>query len=84
MKLGLAFQIKDDVLDCTSTSEALGKTVGKDEGHSKATWPAVVGLEEAQRQAEQLAESVLEALESFDGRADPLRRLAGMAVKRSS
>ena len=43
LKLGLAFQIKDDVLDCTSTAEQLGKTAGKDVGHDKATWPAVVG-----------------------------------------
>lgn len=83
-KLGLAFQIKDDVLDCTSTSEEMGKTVGKDEGHSKATWPAVVGLEQAQRQAEQLAASAMEELRLLDERAEPLRRLAGMAVDRSS
>jgi farnesyl diphosphate synthase len=84
MKLGLAFQIKDDVLDCTSTSEAMGKTVGKDEGHSKATWPAVVGLERAQQQAEELAASAMDELGFLDERADPLRRLAGMAVDRSS
>lgn len=84
LKLGLAFQIKDDVLDRTSTAEALGKTVGKDEGHDKATWPAVVGLEAAESDAERLAASALEELAFLGEPAGPLRRLAGMAVDRSS
>jgi geranylgeranyl pyrophosphate synthase len=84
LKIGLAFQIKDDVLDCTSTADALGKTVGKDLGHNKATWPAVVGLEEAERHAEQLAVAALEELAFLDGEVEPLRRLVERAVDRAS
>jgi geranylgeranyl pyrophosphate synthase len=84
LELGLAFQIKDDVLDCTSTAEELGKTVGKDVGHDKATWPAVVGLHEAERHAEQLVMAALEDLGFLDGPVDPLRRLVELAVDRSS
>lgn len=84
MKLGLAFQIVDDVLDCTSTAEELGKTVGKDVGHSKATWPAVVGLDEARQNAEQLAVSALNDLGFLDGDCEVLRRLVELAVDRTS
>jgi len=80
--LGIAFQIADDMLDETSTSEQLGKTVGKDAAVSKQTYPAVFGLEESDRQAVREMGAALAALEVFGGRADRLRALARYVVRR--
>ncbi len=67
--IGLAFQIVDDVLDVTQTSEQLGKTAGKDTAAEKATYPALFGMEESLKKADALAEAACAALEGFGSRA---------------
>jgi geranylgeranyl diphosphate synthase type II len=80
--IGLAFQIVDDVLDVTQTSEQLGKTAGKDTAAQKATYPALFGVEESERKAESLVIQAFEELDSFGERADPLKELARYLVER--
>jgi geranylgeranyl diphosphate synthase type II len=80
--IGLAFQIVDDVLDVTQTSEQLGKTAGKDTAAEKATYPALFGVEESIKRADMLAETACASLESFGGRADTLRSVAHFLVER--
>ncbi len=81
-KVGLAFQIQDDVLDVTSTTEELGKTVGKDEAAGKATWPALVGLEESKRRAKALMEEALAEIDGLEGDTAPLAFLVRKMVER--
>jgi len=83
-KAGLAFQIVDDVLDMTVDSAALGKTAGKDLATEKATWPAVFGIEQSQRDAAQLIEEAFAALESYGSRADGLKAVAKYLVERKN
>lgn len=80
--IGLAFQIVDDLLDVEQPSEVLGKTAGKDAAQHKITFPAVYGLERSHQMAEEELRLALRSLESFDGRADPLREIAGLIVHR--
>src|SRR5579864_7307551 len=82
--IGLAFQIADDILDVTQSSEQLGKTAGKDTASEKATYPALFGIEESRRQADALIDSACEALGSFGPRAGTLKELATFLVRRSS
>jgi geranylgeranyl diphosphate synthase type II len=82
--IGLAFQIADDILDIEGTTEELGKDAGSDQARGKATYPAVVGLEESRRRAAELLDLALEALAGFDHRADPLREIARYVVARKS
>src|SRR5580765_156804 len=70
--IGLAFQIVDDVLDVTQTSEQLGKTAGKDTAAEKATYPALFGVEESIKKADALVESATSALDGFGARAETL------------
>ena len=80
--LGLAFQIADDLLDVTGDAEKLGKNTGADAVHVKATYPALLGLEEAQRLARQTIENALDALASFGPEADAFRALAHFVIDR--
>ena len=80
--VGLAFQIVDDVLDVTQTSEQLGKTAGKDTAAEKATYPALFGVDESLNRADELVQFGDAALESFGKRADTLRSLARFLVER--
>ncbi|MBI2681819.1 MAG: polyprenyl synthetase family protein [Acidobacteriales bacterium] len=80
--IGLAFQIVDDVLDMTQSSEQLGKTAGKDTATSKATWPAVHGVEPSLQQADDLIKSGCARLDSFGPRASTLKELAHFLVQR--
>ena len=80
--IGLAFQIVDDVLDVTQTSEQLGKTAGKDTAAEKATYPALFGIDESLKKADTLVETALASLQSFGSRADTLRALARFLVER--
>jgi len=80
--IGLAFQIADDVLDVEGDSAALGKRVGQDAQHGKATYPALLGLEASRQQAAALLNEALAALSDFDDRADRLRQLAQFIVHR--
>jgi geranylgeranyl diphosphate synthase type II len=80
--VGLAFQVIDDILDVTQTSEQLGKTAGKDTRSQKATYPAIVGLEKSRKIAEQLTAKAFAALKTFKGRAVALEALAEFLLKR--
>jgi len=80
--IGLAFQIVDDVLDVTQTSEQLGKTAGKDTAAQKATYPALFGVEESRQKADALVSTALRSLESFGERAETLKSLAHFLVER--
>jgi geranylgeranyl diphosphate synthase type II len=82
--IGLAFQIADDVLDVTQSSEQLGKTAGKDQDSAKATYPALFGIEESMRKARELVDSGCAALDAFGARADTLKALARFLVERKS
>ncbi len=80
--VGLAFQIIDDILDVTQSSEQLGKTAGKDVAAQKATYPAIVGLEKSRAIAQELTEKAFAALEAFRGRATALSALATFLLNR--
>ena len=80
--IGLAFQIVDDVLDVTQTSEQLGKTAGKDTAAEKATYPALFGVDESLRKAGVLVNSALVSLDGFGERAEALKELARFLVER--
>jgi geranylgeranyl diphosphate synthase type II len=83
-KLGLAFQITDDLLDEVGEEAKLGKTVGKDQSKGKATYPGLYGIPESRRRAEQLVEEAIHHLQSFDRRANPLREIAGFILNRTN
>ena len=83
-RVGLAFQIIDDVLDVEESSEKLGKTAGKDAAQQKITFPAVYGLERSRQMAEEERLAAHSALHSFDDRADPLRQIADFIVQRKA
>jgi geranylgeranyl diphosphate synthase type II len=80
--IGLAFQIVDDVLDVTQTSEQLGKTAGKDTAAQKVTYPALFGIEESERKADSLVSAAFSELKSFGERAERLKELARYLVER--
>jgi len=82
--VGLAFQVIDDILDVTQTSERLGKTAGKDTRAQKATYPSIVGLEASRRIAAQLTAKAFAALKAFRGKAVALEALAEYLLKRES
>jgi geranylgeranyl diphosphate synthase, type II len=82
--IGLAFQIVDDILDVEQSSEALGKTAGKDAAQQKITFPAVYGIERSREMAEQERIEAHRALQPFDERALRLRELADLVVRRSA
>ncbi len=81
---GLAFQIVDDVLDVEQSSEQLGKTAGKDAEQEKITFPAVYGLERSKQMAEAERAAAHAALEPFGPRAERLRQLADLIVRRNA
>jgi geranylgeranyl diphosphate synthase, type II len=81
--IGLAFQVADDILDIVGDQQVLGKDVGSDEARGKATYPALLGLEGARQRARELRDVALEALESLDEKAEPLRQIAHYVVDRS-
>ena len=79
---GLAFQIADDILDVTQTSEQLGKTAGKDLASEKTTYPALYGLDKAEQMASKLINQACAALDSFGDRAATLKEIARYLVER--
>ncbi len=82
-KIGLAFQIADDLLNVESTTEQLGKTAGSDADRGKSTYPSFFGVEKTRTLARETVNSALEALADFDDRADPLRSLAEYIINRN-
>jgi geranylgeranyl diphosphate synthase type II len=80
--LGLAFQVIDDILDVTQTTEKLGKSAGKDVAAQKATYPAVIGLEKSREEAQRLTNEAHAALEVFRAKADTLHALANYLLDR--
>ena len=83
-QIGVAFQIVDDVLDVVSTSQTLGKTVGKDAAQQKATFPALYGVDESRRRAMEHFALACGALDSFGERALRLRQIADKIVNRTA
>jgi len=82
-RLGLAFQVIDDILDVTQTSEILGKSAGKDVAAKKATYPAVIGLEKSRAEARRLTRQAHDALSAFrGGDAETLHALANYLLER--
>ena len=81
--VGLAFQIIDDILDITQTSEQLGKTAGKDTKAQKATYPSIVGLEKSRSIARKLTSNAFSALKIFKGKAEALEALATYLLQRN-
>ena len=82
--LGLAFQVIDDVLDATATSDVLGKTAGKDNAAEKSTYVSLLGIEAAAAEADRLLAEALDAITPWGDKATPLRDLAQQMVKRQS
>jgi len=81
--IGLAFQIKDDILDVEADTATLGKPQGADQRHGKATYPALFGMDHAKQRVTDLYDEALTCLDSFAQRADPLRWMAEFIVHRS-
>jgi len=75
-RVGLAFQIVDDILDVTTSSQALGKTAGKDMASHKATYPALYGIEASRERARELVLSAIDCIQALGEKAEPLRALA--------
>ena len=82
--IGLAFQVIDDILDVTQTTEQLGKTAGKDEATAKATYPAIVGLKKSEHIAKELTDKAFNALKPFRGKAIALKAMADYLLKRKN
>jgi len=80
--IGLAFQVKDDILDEESDTATLGKTQGKDQDNNKPTYPALLGLEGAKEKAQELHEQALQSLDIFGSEADLLRDLSLYIIQR--
>ncbi|ENW04560.1 polyprenyl synthetase family protein [Acinetobacter beijerinckii] len=82
--IGLAFQVQDDILDITASTETLGKTAGKDEQVQKSTYPALMGLEQAQAYAQSLHDQAFEALAFFGNDAKELVEISQFLLARQS
>ena len=80
--LGLAFQVIDDILDVTQTSEKLGKSAGKDVAAQKSTYPALLGLEKSRKEAQRLTAASLSALKPFGKSAETLRAIGEYLLAR--
>ena len=81
-RIGLAFQIADDILNVEGEAALLGKKTGSDLSRGKATYPVLLGLEESKRRAKELVELAVKAIESFGPEAEPLREIAWFILSR--
>jgi geranylgeranyl diphosphate synthase, type II len=84
LKIGLAFQIADDLLDVLGSSATLGKTAGKDDEQRKATYPALYGIEESRLMARRLIEEACQSLEPYGTKASRLQELAHFLIERTA
>jgi geranylgeranyl diphosphate synthase type II len=82
LDVGLAFQVADDILDVTASSEDLGKTAGKDEEVAKTTYPKLLGLEESRVEAQRLVDAAMTALEPFGDKAEVLKGIGDYIIAR--
>jgi geranylgeranyl diphosphate synthase type II len=82
--LGLAFQISDDILDVIGDDATMGKKVQKDHVKGKATYPALLGLSESKKRAEELVEKAIASIEGFDDAARPLRAIGRYIIERQT
>jgi farnesyl diphosphate synthase len=82
--VGLAFQIRDDILDVEGVTETLGKKAGADSAHNKPTYPSILGLERSKQRARDLRDDALQALAPMGAAAEPLKYLAEYIVNRDS
>jgi len=82
-KVGLAFQVADDILDVTGDSKTMGKDAGSDERKGKITYPSVLGLDKAEDVKRELVKEAIKALDIFDQRADALRYIAKYIAERN-
>ncbi len=82
--VGLAFQIRDDILDVEGDTKTLGKPQGSDIAQNKPTYPSVVGMKESERMCQELRDNALVTLQDMDEHADPLRWLADFMVQRKN
>ncbi|MDD2707493.1 MAG: polyprenyl synthetase family protein [Verrucomicrobiae bacterium] len=80
--LGMAFQVIDDILDATQTSEQLGKTAGKDAKAGKATYPSILGMERARAEADRYTQAAVKAIAALGPKAARLEQLADYLLKR--
>jgi geranylgeranyl diphosphate synthase type II len=80
--IGHAFQIADDILDVEGSKEKLGKNTGSDQKKSKATYPSIVGMDAARKRLKEYYQRALDAIQSFDQRADHLRNIALYIIQR--
>ena len=81
-KIGLAFQVADDILNVEGNPELMGKAVGTDSQREKSTYPSVLGIQAAGEFSKKLVQGALQALETFDKQADPLRDIARYIIER--
>jgi geranylgeranyl diphosphate synthase type II len=81
-KIGLAFQIRDDILDVEGETDVIGKSAGADQRMGKATWPSVFGLEESRHRCRELLEAALQEIEPFGESGTLLRTLARFIIDR--
>merc|ERR1712003_348244 len=84
LNIGLAFQVADDILDVTASTEELGKTAGKDGATDKTTYPKLMGLDGAKAEAKRLVEEAKASLEPFGDRAAPLKAIADYIIDRKN
>ncbi len=82
--IGLAFQVRDDILDIESDTDTLGKQQGADIAAGKPTYPSIIGMDAAKAKAKKLHQSALDSLSGFGAEADLLREIAGFIIKRIS
>jgi geranylgeranyl diphosphate synthase type II len=84
LNIGLAFQVADDILDVTASTEDLGKTAGKDEDTDKTTYPKLMGLDGAKKEARRLIDEAKDSLAPFGDRAAPLLAIADYIIDRKN
>ena len=82
MALGLAFQVIDDILDCTQTTKKLGKSAGKDAAVDKATYPSILGMEASRKEAKRLTRRAEAALEKLGSKGKRIRDIAAYLLER--